>query len=161
MVLHTTLGLATLLLVGEVDHVEPGVSTLLDQKDRNSPQIEVIIFMPVLEMKQRLLQGDAKGAKGVVTGHHGGAEHILIDFSEDVLDKLTLDDKFLIKGFGQGLKLLDYPDVHVYNLDPNLLEKMNVVEKNGELHVPVVAVVPPFFNGIRDRFYNYGNWGGL
>ncbi len=131
----------------EVDHVEPGVSTLLDQKDRNSPQNRGYHFYSCVGNEAKVVTGDAKGAKGVVTGHHGGAEHILIDFSEDVLDKLTLDDKFLIKGFGQGLKLLDYPDVHVYNLDPNLLEKMDVIEKNGELHVPVVAVVPPFLMG--------------
>lgn len=131
----------------EVDHVEPGVSTLLDEKDRSSPTNRGYNFYACVGNEAKVVTGDAKGAKGVVTGHHGGAEHVLIDFSEAVLEQLTLDDKFLIKGLGQGLRLLDYPDVRVYNLDPNLLEKMGIVEKNGGLHVPVAAVVPSFLMG--------------
>ncbi len=104
-------------------------------------------FYACIGNEAKVVTGDAKGAKGTVTGHHGGAEHVLIDFSDDVLEKLTLDDKILIKGYGQGLKLLDYPEISVYNVDPNLLEKMGIIEKDGELHVPVVAVVPSFLMG--------------
>ncbi len=129
------------------DHVEPGVSTILDQDKRESPTNRGYNFYACIGNEARVVSGDAKGAKGVVIGHHGGAEHVLIDFPEEVLEKLTLDDKILIKAFGQGLKLLDYPDVHVYNIDPNLLEKLGIVEKNGELYVPVVAVVPSFLMG--------------
>lgn len=131
----------------EVDHVEPGVSTVLDEKDRSSPTNRGYNFYACVGNVARVVTGDAKGAKGVVTGHHGGAEHVLIDFSPSVLEQLTLDDKFLIKAFGQGLRLLDYPDVHVYNLDPNLLSEMGISEKGGELHVPVVASVPSFLMG--------------
>jgi hypothetical protein len=131
----------------EVDHVEPGVSSRLDEKDRSSPTNLGYNFYACIGNEAKVVTGDAKGAKGVVTGHHGGAEHVLIDFPNDVLEQLTLDDKFLIKGFGQGLRLLNYPDVHVYNLDPNLLEKMGIIEKDGELYVPVVAVVPSFLMG--------------
>lgn len=131
----------------EVDHVEPGVSTLLDEKDRSSPTNRGYNFYPCIGNGVKVVTGDAKGARGVVTGHHGGAEHVLIDFSQDVLEQLTLDDKFLIKALGQGLRLLDYPDVRVYNIDPNLLEKLGVAEKSGELHVPVAAVVPSFLMG--------------
>jgi len=131
----------------EVDHVEPGVSTLLDEKDRSSPTNRGYNFYACIGNEAKVVTGDAKGAKGVVTGHHGGAEHVLIDFSQGVLEQLTLDDKFLIKALGQGLRLLDYPDVRVYNLDPNLLEEMGIVEKDGELHVPVVASVPSFLMG--------------
>jgi hypothetical protein len=131
----------------EVDHVEPGVSTVLDEKDRSSPTNQGYNFYACVGNEAKVVSGDAKGAKGVVTGHHGGAEHVLIDFSQAVLEQLTLDDKFLIKGFGQGLRLLDYPDVHVYNLDPNLLEEMGIAEKDGELHVPVVGAVPSFLMG--------------
>lgn len=131
----------------EADHVEPGVSSLLDEKDRSSPANLGYNFYACIGNETKVVTGDAKGAKGVVTGHHGGREHVLIDFPKDVLEQLTLDDKFLIKGFGQGLRLLDYPDVRVYNLDPNLLEKMGIIEKDGELHVPVAAVVPSFLMG--------------
>jgi len=131
----------------EVDHVEPGVSSILDDKERSSSPNLGYNFYACIGNEARVVTGDAKGKTGIVTGHHGGAEHVLIDFGQDVLEQLTHDDKFLIKGIGQGLKLLDYPDVRVYNLDPNLLEGMGILEKNEELHVPVVAVVPSYLMG--------------
>lgn len=131
----------------EADHVEPGVSSLLDEKDRRSPINQGYNFYACVGNEARVVTGDAKGARGVVTGHHGGAEHVLIDFPGDVLEQLTLDDKFLIRSFGQGLRLLDYPDVHVYSLDPDLLEAMAIVEKDGELHIPVAGIVPAFLMG--------------
>ncbi len=131
----------------EVDHVEPGGSSILDEKERASAPNMGYNFYACIGNEARVIGGDAKGKTGVVTGHHGGAEHVLIDFSQDVLEQLTHDDKFLIKGVGQGLKLLDYPNVLVYNLDPKLFESMGIVDKNGELHVPVVAVVPSFLMG--------------
>ncbi len=131
----------------EVDHVEPGVSTILDQEKRDSGPNRGYNFYACIGNEAKVVTGDAKGAKGVVTGHHGGAEHVLIDFADDVLEKLTLDDKILIKGFGQGLKLLDHPDVHIYNLDPNLFEKLSIEERDNKLYIPVVAVVPSFLMG--------------
>jgi len=129
------------------DHVEPGVSTILDQEKRDSGPNRGYNFYACVGNEARVVSGDAKGAKGIVTGHHGGAEHVLIDFPDEVLEKLTMDDKILIKAFGQGLELLDYPDVHVYNIDPNLFEKLGIEEKDGKLFVPVVAVVPPYLMG--------------
>ncbi len=55
---------------------------------------------------------------------------------------MTLDDKILIKGYGQGLKLLDYPDVKVMSIDPNLFEKWGLKEVDGKIEVPVVAEIP-------------------
>jgi len=91
----------------------------------------------------RVVSGDAKGAVGIVTGHHGGIEHVLIDFAQDALEKLCIGDKILVKAYGQGLKLLDYPEIKVFNLDPSLLEKMNVKEINdGTIEVPVTCEIP-------------------
>lgn len=56
-------------------------------------------------------------------------------------------DKVLIKAWGQGMKLLDHPDVKVMNIDPDLFEKIGIVEKDGKLHVPVVAKVPAHLMG--------------
>ncbi len=126
----------------ESDHIEPGVSTIREQKDSYNPKNRGYHYYSCIGNTAKIITGDLKGKTGIVTGHHGGAEHIIIDFAQDVLDELTLDDKFLIKGWGQGLKLLDYPDVHAYNLDPDLLQKMNITEKDGKLQVPVSAIVP-------------------
>jgi len=91
----------------------------------------------------RVVSGEAKGATGRVIGHHGGVEHLMLDFPDEVLEKLTLDDKFLVRGFGQGLQLLDHPDVHIYNIDPDLFEAWGLREnERGKIEVPVTAIVP-------------------
>ncbi|MEO0096246.1 MAG: DUF4438 domain-containing protein [candidate division WOR-3 bacterium] len=126
----------------EADHIEPCVSTILDEKDRYDRPNAGYNFYACIGNEAIVKSGDAKGKKGVVTGHHGGAEHVIIDFSDDVLEKLSIDDKILIKGYGQGLKLLDYPDVAVYNLDPGLLMKMGIRPKGNKIRVPVTAKIP-------------------
>lgn len=130
------------------DHIEPGVSTCVDPEKRMDPANTSYHFYSCVGNEVRVVSGDAKGARGVVTGHHGGAEHVLVDFPPAVLNKLTLDDKFLVMAWGQGLKLLDYPDIHVTNLDPNLLQKMGIRPlKDGRLQVPVAAVIPGYLMG--------------
>jgi hypothetical protein len=130
------------------DHVEPGVSTLIDNEQRQAPANLSYHFYACVGNEAIVVTGDAKGKKGVVTGHHGGAEHVMLDFPDTVLDKLNMDDKFLIRAWGQGLKLLDHPDIHVYNLDPNLLKKMGIRElPKGKVEVPVAAVVPGHLMG--------------
>jgi hypothetical protein len=124
------------------DHVEPGVSTILDEEKRYDPPNRGFHFYACVGNEARAVTGDAKGDVGVVTGHHGGAEHILVDFPEETMEKLQLEDKILIKGYGQGLRLLDYPDIHIYNLDPGLFESMGITGDEEGIEVPVTAIVP-------------------
>jgi hypothetical protein len=100
----------------------------------------------------RVIGGRAKGAKGCVTGHHGGVEHVMIDFSDATLAKLTYDDKIMITSFGVGLCVEGFEDaVKVFSLDPGLLRKMRLrVEGKGKrarLVVPVAALVPAVVMG--------------
>jgi hypothetical protein len=129
------------------DHAEPGVSCTFgnDKVDQN-PNKGLNVFA-CIGNEVKVLTGEAKGAMGVVTGHHGGVEHVLIDFPDDVLDKLTLDDKFFIRAWGQGLALLDYPEVTVYNTDPRLIDQLGIEEKEGALSIPVAAKVPAMLMG--------------
>ncbi|HEC79549.1 MAG TPA: DUF4438 domain-containing protein [candidate division WOR-3 bacterium] len=126
----------------EADHIEPCVSSILDEKNRYDSSNTGYVFYACVGNEAIIKTGDAKGKKGIVTGHHGGAEHVMIDFPDSVLEKLTHDDKIMIKGYGQGLKLLDYPDVVIYNLDPRLLRKMGLKAVRGKLRVPVTAKIP-------------------
>jgi len=126
----------------EGDHIEPCVSSILDEKERYVGPNAGFVFYSCVGNEATIVGGDAKGKKGVVTGHHGGAEHVMIDFPQDAIEKLTHDDKILIKGFGQGLKLLDYPDIAIYNLDPRLLLKMGIKEQGKKIRVPVTAKIP-------------------
>lgn len=125
------------------DHIEPGVSFTSDPtKLTQDPNRGFNIFSCVGN-EAVIISGDAKGEKGVVTGHHGGVEHVLVDFPDRVLDKLTHDDKVLIRAFGQGLRLIDYPDIHCFSLDPTLFWKMGAHPVDpGRIAVPVAAIVP-------------------
>jgi hypothetical protein len=93
--------------------------------------------------KAKVISGEAKDAMGHIIGHHGGSEHVIVDFPREVKEELTYDDKIIIFARGQGLKLIDYPDVMLYNLDPALLGKMKI-KKSGKvkLKVPVTTMVP-------------------
>lgn len=125
------------------DHVEPGVSCTADtKKPFEHPNISLQVFS-CAGNKAKVISGDAKGAIGYVIGHHGGSEHVIVDFPREVKEELNYDDKIIIIARGQGLKLIDYQDIMLYNLDPMLLKKMKT-KKSGKtkLEVPVTTIVP-------------------
>lgn len=123
------------------EHIEPGVSTTMSHKNRKCES--GYQFLACCGNQATVISGAAKGAKGTVLGHHGGVEHLMLDFPDETLDKLTCDDKFLIKGYGQGLRLIDHPELFIYNLDPDLLDAWGLVERgDGKIEVPVHVIVP-------------------
>jgi hypothetical protein len=126
----------------EGDHIEPGVSVILDEEKRSSRANMGFNFLACVGNTARIVSGAAKGQKGIVTGHHGGVEHVTIDFDEDTLYKLTVDDKILIEGFGQGLKMTDYSDVRIFNLDPDVLHKMPLRPVGNKIEIGVTTIVP-------------------
>lgn len=120
------------------DHVEPSVST----KNMNEVSNAAYNTLSCVGNEATIVSGDAKGSKGVVTGKHGGIEHVLVDFPPEVMEKMTIGDKILVRSFGQGLQLTDFPTVKVMNLDPGMLEKMGIKVVDGKLHVPVAHIAP-------------------
>ncbi len=125
------------------DHIEPGVScTANTLKPFEHPNLSLQVFSCVGN-KAKVISGKAKGAIGYVIGHHGGSEHIIVDFPRKVKKKLVYNDTIMIFAKGQGLKLIDYADIMLYNLDPALLKKMHI-RPSGKtnLQVPVTTVVP-------------------
>ena len=125
------------------DHVEPGVScTANTSKPFEHPNVSLQLYS-CAGNKARVISGEAKEAIGTVLGHHGGSEHVIVDFPREVKEKLTYDDKIIIHAKGQGLQLIDYPEIMLYNLDPDLLIKMEIKETGeGKLEVPVTTLVP-------------------
>ena len=133
----------------EADHVEPGVSVENKENDPRYGQGANAAFnvLSCVGNEAIVVNGDAKGAKGVVTGKHGGIEHVLVDFQPEILEKLMLGDKILVKAFGVGLKLADFPDVKVMNMDPRFLEALNPKPNGDKLEVPVTHIVPAAIMG--------------
>lgn len=127
------------------DHIEPGVSIRnLNEKDYENSGLNLYacIGNPAF-----VVSGDAKGAKGYVTGKHGGIEHVLVWFDKETLEKLVIGDKIQIRACGQGLEIEDFPLVKFYNLDPELFDKMGVKLVNGVLEYPVTHIIPPELMG--------------
>jgi len=133
----------------EADHVEPGVSVENKENDARSGQAANTAFnvLSCVGNQATVATGEKKGAKGIVTGKHGGIEHVLIDFPQEVLEQLLIGDRILIKAFGLGLKLLDFPDIKVLNMDPGLLEAWNPKPNGDKLEVPVTHIVPAAIMG--------------
>ena len=127
----------------EGDHIEPGVSAILDEEKRGGRANMGFNFLACVGNTARVVSGQAKGKKGIVTGHHGGVEHVTIDFDDLTLSKMNIDDKILIEGCGQGLKLLDFPEIKIYNLDPHVLHELPIsIAPGNKLEVGVTAIVP-------------------
>src|SRR3990172_3311229 len=125
------------------DHIEPCVSLSSDPKEPNKDPNRAFNTFSCIGNEAFVVSCDAKGAAGVVTGHHGGVEHVIVDFGEATLEKLTQDDKVLIRAYGQGLSLLDYPDIRVFSLDPRDRKSVGIrVVDDSKIEIPVAAVVP-------------------
>jgi hypothetical protein len=95
-----------------------------------------------------VMSGEAKGARGVVTGKHGGIEHVMIDFPAEVMERMALGDRIAVRSVGLGLELTDAGDVRIFNCDPDFLERWGVERgSDGRLVVPVARVVPAAIMG--------------
>ncbi|MCM1992111.1 DUF4438 domain-containing protein [Oceanirhabdus seepicola] len=125
------------------DHVEPGVSIRNEDKSQNA----ALTTFACVGNEAKVVSGDAKGAKGYVIGVHGGIDHTIIHFEQEDLENMAIDDKILVRAYGQGLALDDYPDVKIQSIDPELFFKLDIKEEDGKLVVPVVAEVPAYLMG--------------
>jgi len=133
----------------EADHVEPGVSVENKESDPRRGQGANTAFnvLSCVGNEAVVVTGDAKGAKGVVTGKHGGIDHIMVDFQPKILERLMLGDKILVKAFGVGFRLLDFPDIKLMNVDPRVVEALAPKRKRDKLEVFVTHLVPAAIMG--------------
>lgn len=124
------------------DHIEPGVTI----KNKDNEANDAMSNLSCIGNEAIVVTGDAKGTIGYVTGIHGGVEHTIIHFNNN-LDKMIVGDTIQIKACGMGMQLIDYPDVKVMNIDPNLFMELGIKEEQGKLTIPIAGIVPPFFMG--------------
>lgn len=125
------------------DHIEPGVSCTANADKPNEFPNNSLQFLACAGNEAKILSGDAKGKTGVVIGHHGGSEHIIVEFARKVKEQMGYEDRIRIRVRGQGLALTDYPDIRLFNLSPDLLHKMQIQpDGKDKLIVPVTTMVP-------------------
>lgn len=127
------------------DTIHPGVSIHLNDDTGNRG---LNIFSCVGNTAV-VMSGDAKGARGVVTGKSGRfSEHVIIHFPVADREKMAIGDKIVVRAFGVGLELADHPTVKFKSCSPELLESLEVsTTADGKLGVPVVGVVPAHLLG--------------
>ncbi len=127
------------------DCIHPGVSISLKDEMGNRG---LNLFSCVGNVAV-VMSGDAKGAKGVVTGKSGRfSEHVIVHFDKESRYKMAIGDKINVRSMGVGMDLLDHPDVKLKSCSPELLEYLEVTTGgDGKLNVPVVGVVPPHLLG--------------
>jgi hypothetical protein len=118
----------------EADHVEPGVSARHPDDKVNA----AFCTLACIGNRATVVSGEAKGERGVVTGKHGGIEHVLIDFPERVMERMQIGDAINVRASGSGLAIDDAGDVKLFNCDPDLFEKL-AVERDGERFTVRVA----------------------
>ena len=98
------------------DHLEPGVSAgCADRAAIGAP------FLACVGNAVRVLTGPAAGGTGTVVGKHA---FVLVDFPQDALDMLAPGDRLLVRAHGQGLRLLDFPEIAPRSLSPALLDAL-------------------------------------
>jgi Domain of unknown function (DUF4438) len=128
-------------LVG--DHIEPAVSARNPDPKANAG----FNILSCVGNRATVISGDAKGAQGVVTGTHGGIEHVMIDFPDDVLARMAIGDKIQVAAWGVGLEIAEFPNIRCTGLDPGLLERWVTETRNGKLVVPVARMAPAAIMG--------------
>jgi hypothetical protein len=123
------------------DHVEPAVSI----RNREDGPEHALHYLACIGNSAVMTSGVAKGARGVVTGEHA---HIMVDFPPDILEKICIGDQVLIRAIGMGLEMLDYPDISVRKMSPELFDALRIEELgDGRISVPVAAEIPGYLMG--------------
>jgi len=127
------------------DTIHPGVSiSLKDDMGNRGLNLFACVGNTAVVMS-----GDARGAKGVVSGKSGRfSEQVIIHFAKADRLKMAIGDKINVRSVGVGMELANHPDIKLKSCSPEFLENLEVTTgADGKLHVPVVAVVPPHLLG--------------
>lgn len=124
------------------DHTEPGVTI----RNKDAQESGALTLLSCIGNDAYVVSGEAKGAKGTVTGKHGGA-HLILDFAPDVMEQLVIGDKIQVRAYGWGLRLLDAPQVKLMSMSVQLLQALPLEVSDGVVSVPVAAIVPPELMG--------------
>jgi hypothetical protein len=127
------------------DHIEPGVALHNNGREvigpRDGPNNALLTYACVGNAAE-VVSGAARGRRGVVTGKHGGVNHVLVDFAPAVLARMNIGDRIRIVAYGLGARLPDHPRIDLLNCAPSLIARWGIEEREGRLHVPVTHLVP-------------------
>jgi hypothetical protein len=127
------------------DCIHPGVSVTL----KDGPGNNGLNVLSCVGNTAMVVTGNAKGAKGVVTGKSGRfSEQVIIHFDQETREKMAIGDRIVIRAKGVGLQFPDHPTVKVKSCSPELIDALELTTtEDGKLAVPVVGIVPAHLAG--------------
>lgn len=141
IVLNHRVGDAAVGVAG--DHIEPGVSIRNERRVSGADAAnQALQTYACVGNYAVVTSGAARGARGIVTGKHGGIDNVLIDFPLAQMRKMAIGDRIQLWAFGLGLRLADYPDVAIWNCSPRLLSRWPIRVEHDRLVVPVTHRLP-------------------
>jgi hypothetical protein len=131
------------------DHVEPGVAVRNDYQPggtRGNAGAGLTALACVGNVAV-VLDGPCAGRRGYVTGKHGGVDHVLIDFPTAVLRTLQIGNRVQIYACGQGMRLLEHPEIAIMNCSVRLLQRWALRSEANRLIAPVTHLIPAAIMG--------------
>jgi hypothetical protein len=127
------------------DHIEPGAALHNNGREvvgpRNGPNQALLTYACVGNVA-RVVSGPCRGRTGMVTGKHGGVDHLLVDFPTAVLCRLQIGDQIQVHAIGLGLRLLDHPEIVVTSCAPRFIRRWGLRSQPPRLRVPVTHLMP-------------------
>ncbi len=131
------------------DHVEPAVTLYNPGKtnDRGSGESRAFNALSCIGNEVKVLTGEAKGARGVVIGKHGGSEHVMVDFENpEVMLDMIPGDRMLIYAVGAGMQLTNIENVMAMSMSPRLLDAFHQagmgITPEGKLRIGAALAIP-------------------
>jgi len=127
------------------DHIEPGAALHNNSREivggRDGPNLALLTNACVGNLA-RVISGACTGAVGLVTGKHGGVNHVLVDFDTPTLARLQIGDRIQIYAYGVGLTMPDYPELTLANSSPELLRHWKPFASPDGLEVRATHLIP-------------------
>ncbi len=133
----------------ETEYLEPGVS-LKEVEAKAAPYQNPSSFSTTMHTvcclgnEARLVSGDAKSRKGVIIGKSD--RHVLAEFSDKILEDLTIGDHVRIIAEGVGLEVEGF-EGSVFNMSGEFLDSLNLSLNGGKLVFPVAKIIPAYAMG--------------
>jgi hypothetical protein len=95
-----------------------------------------------------VMTGEAKGARGVVTGKSGRfSEHVIVHIPKAQREKMAINDKIVVKACGVGMAIPGRDAMRLKSMSPNLFKALRPSLVDGRIAIPVVAEVPAHMVG--------------
>lgn len=133
----------------EAEYLEPGVALIgVDSKpDGPGPSSRAFVKLSCLGNEVTVVDGEGKGARGVVTGKGGPEDHVLAHFPEDDLERLNIGDKVRVRALGVGMEVEGF-EGRIFNMSPGFLGSLGLEVEDGVLIMPVVKEIPAHAMGM-------------